>query len=48
MVKELVRDRKGLGLTMDDVVGSAVLGIKTATTRNNKIGIIIVEERDEA
>ena len=44
MVKERVWDRKGLGLTMDDVVGRAVLGIKIATTRSNKIGIITVEK----
>ena len=43
MVKDLVLDKCGLGLTkFDDVVGWSVVGINIATTKNNNIGNIIV------
>ena len=42
MVKDLVRGRKGLGLTMDDVGCQVVGGINIATIINNKIGRIII------
>ena len=35
-------EKKGLGLTLDDVVGRVVGGINIATKRNNKMGKIII------
>ena len=45
-MKDLVRGKYGLGLTMDDLE-RVVGGINIATTKNNNIGIIIVVVFDE-
>ena len=48
MVKDLVRDICGLGLTIvDREMCCLVLGINIATTTNNNIGTIIVVVFDE-
>ena len=47
MLKDRVRERYGLGLTMDEGLDRVVGGIKIATTKNNNIGIIIVVVFDE-
>ena len=47
MVKDWVRRRKGLGLTMDDVVCWSVVDINIATTKKNKSGSNIVVIFDE-
>ena len=48
MVKDLVRDKCGLGLTkFDDVLSWSVVGINITTTTNNDMGNIIVVVFDE-
>ena len=47
MLNDRVRGTNGLGLTMDDRFGRSVMGINIATTKNNKIVIIIVVVFDE-
>ena len=47
MVKDRVLGIYGLGLTMGDLLDRVVGGINITTTKNNNIGIIIVEVFDE-